>query len=61
MWGRVIGLGLMLVMDVGLVIGLGVMIVMDARSAIGLWLMLVMDVGLGDRFVVDACEEYRVG
>lgn len=47
--------------DIDAVIGLGVMIVMDARSAIGLWLMLVMDVGLGDRFVVDACEEYRVG
>ena len=57
----VIGLGLMLVMDARVVIGLGVMIVMDARSAIGLWLMLVMDVGLGDRFGVDACEEYRVG
>ena len=45
----------------GWAIGLGMMLVMDARSAIGLWLMLVMDVGLGDRFVVDACEEYRVG
>ena len=34
MWGWVIGLGLMLVMDVGFPIGLG--------------LIIVMDVGLGD-------------
>ena len=45
-----IGLGLILVMDVGFPIGLGMMLVMDVGFPIGLWLMLVMDVGAGDRF-----------
>ena len=61
MRGRVIGLGLMLVMEVRFPIGLGMMLVMDVGFPIGLWLIIVMDVGLGDRFGVDACEEYRVG
>lgn len=51
MWGWAIGLGMMLVMDVGFPIGLGLILVMDVRFPIGLGLMLVMDVGLGDRFV----------
>ncbi len=46
----VIGLGLMLVMDVGFSIGLGIMLVMDVGFPIGLGLIIVMDVGAGDRF-----------
>ena len=42
-------------------IGLGLIIVMDVGFPIGLGLIIVMDVGAGDWFVVDACEEYRVG
>ena len=42
-----IGLGLIIVMDVGVPIGLGVVIVTDA--------------GMGDRFVVDACDGCGVG
>ena len=30
-------------------------------AVIGLWLMLVMDVGLGDWFVVGACDGCGVG
>lgn len=48
MRGRVIGLGLMLVMEVRFPIGLGMMLVMDVGFPIGLWLIIVMDVGLGD-------------
>lgn len=48
MWGRVIGLWLMLVMDAGFPIGLGMMLVMDVGFPIGLWLIIVIDVGVGD-------------
>ena len=48
MRGRVIGLWLMLVMDVGFPIGLRMMLVMDVGFPIGLGLIIVMDVGLGD-------------
>ena len=49
MRGRVIGLGLMLVMDARSAIGLGLIIVMDVGFPIGLGLMLVKNIGLGDR------------
>ena len=49
MWGRVIGLGLMLVMDVGFPIGLGMMLVMDVGFPIGLGMMLVKNMGSEDR------------
>ena len=49
MRGRVIGLGLMLVMEVRFPIGLGLIIVMDVGFPIGLGLIIVMNVGVGDR------------
>ena len=42
-------------------IGLGLMIMMDARLVIGLRLIIVTDAGVGDRFVVDACDGCGVG
>lgn len=48
MWGRVIGLWFMLVMEVRFPIGLRMMLVMDVGFPIGLGLIIVMDVGLGD-------------
>ena len=51
----------MLVMDVGFPIGLGLIIVIDV--GVGDW--FVVDAcdgcGVSDWFGVDACEEYRVG